>query len=138
MSDLINKIKELYAAFSRGDLATILASLADDVTWEFEAPPELLASGIRHSPKEVAEFFVALSAQSADHHLEMTEFLSNDDAVAAFGRFQGTIKSNGIRIDTPVVHYFKFRNGKIIRHMQLSNTAATLEALRGRSASATS
>jgi ketosteroid isomerase-like protein len=78
MSDLVNKIKELYAAFSRGDLATILASVADDVTWEFEAPPELLSSGIRHSPKGVAEFFAALSAQSADHHLEMTEFLSND------------------------------------------------------------
>jgi ketosteroid isomerase-like protein len=55
MPDLISKVKEFYAAFSRGDIATILASVADDVTWEYEAPSEVLSSGIRHSPKEVAE-----------------------------------------------------------------------------------
>ncbi len=65
----------------------------------------------------------------------MTEFFSTDDAVAAFGRYQGTIKSSGILVDTPEAHYFKFRDGKVVRHVQLTNTGATLEALHGRSAS---
>jgi uncharacterized protein len=56
MPDLISKVKELYAAFGRGDVATIVANVADDVSWEFEAPPELLSSGIRRSPKEVVEY----------------------------------------------------------------------------------
>jgi ketosteroid isomerase-like protein len=137
MSDLIGKVKEFYAAFSRGDIAAILASVADDVSWQYEAPPEILSAGIRHSPKEVAEYFSAIAKQSIDHHLEMTDFLSTGDAVAAFGRYQGTIQSTGIRVDTPLAHYFKFRDGKVIRHVQLSNTGATLEAIRGRAASAT-
>ena len=137
MSDLINKVKEFYAAFSRGDIETILASVADDVSWEFEAPPELLSAGIRHSPKEVAEFFSALASQSVDHNLEMTEFFATDDAVAVSGRYQGTVRPSGVRVDTPLAHYFKFRDGKVIRHIQLSNTAATLEAIRGRAAAAT-
>ncbi len=41
MSDLIDKVRETYAAFSRGDIETILASVADDVSWEYEAPPEI-------------------------------------------------------------------------------------------------
>ena len=131
MPDLIDKVKGFYAAFSRGDIKTILESVADKVSWEFEGHPELSFSGIRHSPKEVAEYFSALADEGTDHNLEMTEFFSNDDAVAAFGRYQGTIKSSGIRVDTPVAHYFKFRDGKVVRHIQLTNTAATLEAIRG-------
>jgi uncharacterized protein len=138
MSDLIKKVKEFYAAFSRGDIETILASVADDVSWEYEAPPELLSAGIRRSPKEVAEYFSALASQSVDHNLKMTEFFATDDAVAAFGRYQGTVQPSGVRVDTPLAHYFKFRDGKVIRHIQLSNTAATLEAIRGRAASASS
>lgn len=111
--------------------------MADDVSWEFEGTPEILSCGIRRSPKEVAEYFAALAGQSADHNLQMTEFLSTGDAVAAFGRYQGTIKSSGIRIDTPLAHYFKFQEGKIIRFVQLSNTAVTVEAIRGKAAGAT-
>lgn len=134
MSDLINKVKGFYAAFSRGDVASILANVADDISWEYDAPPEILSSGVRHSRKEVAEYFSAIADQSVDHHLEMTEFFVNDDAVAVFGRYQGTVKPSGIRVDTPLAHYFKFRDGKVVRHIQVANTAAFLEAIRGRAA----
>lgn len=137
MSDLIGRVKELYAAFGRGDIATILASLANDVSWELEGPAELAAAGIRRSPKEVIEFFGALAGQVSDIHLDLTEFLSGEDTVAVFGRYQGTVRANGIRIDSPIAHFFKFnKDGKIMRHVQLSDTAATVEAIRGRAAAA--
>ncbi len=89
MSDLIDKTKALYtAAFGRGDIATILASLTDDVSWEFEAPRELSWSGIRRTPHEAAGFFAGIAAEHANPQLEMTEFFSTPDAVAAFGRYQ--------------------------------------------------
>jgi ketosteroid isomerase-like protein len=138
MSDLVSQVKDFYTAFSSGDVGFILASVADDVSWEFEGVADILSCGIRHGRKEVAEYFATIANQNADQNLQMTEFLSSDDAVAAFGRYQGTVKSSGIRVDTPLAHYFKFREGKVIRHVQYSNTAATLEAIRGRAASATS
>jgi ketosteroid isomerase-like protein len=137
MADLISKVKEFYAAFGRGDIGTILASVADDVSWEYEAPSEILSSGLRHSPQEVAEYFSAIADQSVDHKLEMTEFFSTDHAVAAFGRYQGTVKSSGIRVDTPLAHYFEFRDGKVVRHVQLCNTGAFVEAIRGHAAGTT-
>ena len=130
MSDLVNKIKETYAAFGRGDISTILASLTDDVSWEFEAPAEISWSGIRHTPREVAGFFAGIAGEHADPRLEMTEFFLNNDAVAAFGRYQATIKATGIRVDTPVAHYFKFRGGKIARYVNIVNSAAFTEANR--------
>ena len=134
MSDLIDKVKGFYADFSNGKIDSILASVADDVSWEFEAPPELLNHGIRHSPEEVAQYFSLIADQNTDQHLDMTEFFSTGDTVAVFGRYQATIKSSGIRIDTPLAHYFKFRNGKVVRHVQLTNTGAVLEAIRGHAA----
>ena len=134
MSDLIEKIKDIYAAFGRGDIATILGSLTEDVSWEFEAPDELSWSGIRHTPQEAAGFFAGLAAEHADPNLEMSEFFSSSDAVAAFGRYQATVKATGIRVDTPVAHYFRFRDGKIARYINVINSGAFVEA--GRAAAA--
>ena len=130
MSDLISRIKDIYAAFGRGDVTTILASLTDDVSWEFEAPAALSWSGIRHTPEEAAGFFSGIAAEHADPNLEMTEFFSTNDAVAAFGRYQATIKATGVRVDTPVAHYFKFRDGKIARYINVINSGAFVEANR--------
>lgn len=130
MSDLIAKIKDIYAAFERGNITTILESLTDDVSWEFEAPAELSWSGIRHTPQEAAGFFSRLAAEHADPKLEMTEFFSTNDAVAAFGRYQATVRTTGIRVDTPVAHYFKFRDGKIARYINIVNSGAFVAANR--------
>ncbi len=94
------------------------------MSWEYEGPSELQSAGIRHSPSEVAEYFNAIANQFRDHILEMTESSSSGDTVAAFGRYQGTIKETGIRVDTPIAHYFKFRDGKMVRVLRMTNTAA--------------
>ena len=130
MSDLVQKVKEIYSSFGCGDVAYILSKLYAEVRWEFEAPAELYWSGIRRSPQEAAGFFSAIAAEHADPRLEMSEFFSNDDAVAAFGRYQATVKATGIRVDTPVAHYFKFRNGKVVRYINVINSGAFLEAKR--------
>ena len=130
MSDLIANIKDIYAAFGRGDIQTILASMTDDVSWEFEAPTEITWGGCRRGPAEAAGFFAGIAAEHADPKLEMTEFLACSEAVAAFGRYQATVRATGVRVDTPVGHYFKFRDGKISRYINLINTAAFVQAVR--------
>jgi len=136
MSDLISKVKELYVAFGRGDVGFILDNMASDVSWEFEAPAEISWGGIRHGPKEAAGFFSGIAAEHADPKLDMTEFLTSGDVVAAFGRYSATVRASGIRVDTPVGHYFKFRDGKVVRYINLINTGAFIEAARAKTAGA--
>ena len=87
MADLVSKIKELYSAFGSGDVATILGSVTEDCSWEFEAPAELSWSGNRRGLQQIAGFFTGIAAEHADPVLQMTEFFESDDAVAAFGRY---------------------------------------------------
>ncbi len=130
MSDLVGKIKEIYSAFGRGDIAAILENATDDVSWEFEAPAVLTWGGLRHGKAEAAGFFSALAAEQSDPVLKMTEFFASGDAVAAFGRYDATVRATGTRVSTPVAHYFKFRDGKIARYINIINTAAFVEAAR--------
>jgi ketosteroid isomerase-like protein len=131
MADLVEQLKEIYAAFGRGDVAAIIASMAEDVSWEFEAPAVISWGGIRRGPAEAAGFFAGIGAEHADPKLTMVDFVASGDAVAAFGRYQATVRATGKRVDTPVGHYFKFRDGKIVRYINLVNTAAFVEALEG-------
>ncbi|MBZ5633144.1 MAG: nuclear transport factor 2 family protein [Acidobacteriia bacterium] len=128
MSDLIQTIKDLYAAFGRGDVAAILSQLAPDVSWEVEAPAEVAFAGIRKGPEAVKGFFQAIASDHADPKLEITDYFSSADAVGTFGRYQCTLKKTGKRVDSPVAHLFKFRGGKIVRFVDHINTAAFLEA----------
>lgn len=117
-------IQDMYAAFGRGDVPAILASLADDVSWEFEAPAQISWGGYRRGPKEVVGFFEGIASDHGDPKLTMTEFVESEDAVAAFGRYEATVKATGVRVSSPVGHLFKFRNGKVVRYINLINTAA--------------
>ena len=136
MSDHIQTIKDLYAAFGRGDAATILAKLSPDVSWEVEGPSEISIAGIRKGPEAVKAFFQAIANDHADPKLEITEYFGSADGVATFGRYQCTLKKTGKHVDTPVAHLFKFRDGKIVRFVDHINTAAFLEA--GKSSAASS
>ena len=130
MSDLIQTVKEAYAAFGRGDVATILSMLAPDVSWELEAPAEVSIAGIRKGPEAVKGFFQAIANDHADPKLEITEYFSSADGVATFGRYKCTLKKTGKRLDSPVAHLFKFRGGKIVRFVDFTDTAAYVEASR--------
>jgi len=128
MEDLVAKIKEIYAAFGRGEIEWILSNVTEDVSWEFEAPAALSWSGIRKGPKEAMGFFAGIAAEHESQALKMTEFFSTTDAVAAFGRYDATVKATGRRVSTPVAHYFKFRDGKVSRYVNVINSGAFLEA----------
>lgn len=134
MSDLIQTVKEAYAAFGRGDVASILSMLAAEVSWELEAPAEVSMAGIRKGPEAVKGFFQAIANDHADPKLEITEYFSSADGVATFGRYKCTLKKTGKRLDSPVAHLFKFRGGKIVRFVDFTDTAAYLEASRSSAA----
>ena len=128
MSELVKKVREMYAAFGRGDVETILNNTTEDVSWEFEAPAALSWSGIRKGRKEAMGFFTGIAAEHENPVLKMTDYFSTDDAVAAFGRYDATVKATGKRVSTPVAHYFRFRDGKVSRYVNIINSGGFLEA----------
>jgi ketosteroid isomerase-like protein len=129
-------VQELYAAFGRGDVPAILAKLADDVVWESEGPAIISFSGIRRGKAEAKGFFDALGADHTSPQLAITEYVASGDIVMTIGRYTATMKATGKKFDTPIAHYWKFRDGKIVRYIGFANTAAAVEALQPSSTAA--
>jgi ketosteroid isomerase-like protein len=136
MADLTQTVKDLYAAFGRGDIAAILAMLADDVVWELEGPAILPFAGIRRGKTEAASFFEGLAAGQSGQKLTITDYVASGDTVMTLGRYSAKVDATGKTYDSPVAHYWKFRDGKVIRQVGLANTAAAAEAFQPASAAA--
>jgi uncharacterized protein len=131
-------VQEIYAAFGRGDVKAILDRVTDDVVWESEGPAIVAYTGIRHGKTEAAVFFQAIGADHSNPQLTIAEYVASGDAVMTIGRYSATMKATGKKLDTPIAHYWKFRDGKVARYVGFTDTAAAVDALRSSSSAASS
>src|SRR5882724_53359 len=106
-------IHAIYDAFGRGDIPFILGQLDANVVWEFEAAAVISFGGIRRGPAEVAGFFEGIAKDHVDPKLAISDVFADGDKVAAFGRYDATIKATGKRVSTPLAHCWTFHNGRI-------------------------
>lgn len=127
-------VKDLYAAFQRGDLSAILARVADDVDWRNDsvASRECPWNGDFSGKTKLPGFFQAIA-----EHLELPVF--EVKAVAASGpyvavqlRIQGNVRKNGRSWANDAIHFWTFNDGgHVTKYRHFNDTAAELAAWRG-------
>lgn len=127
----IETVQTVYEAFGRGDVATILDHLTDDVDWASEAFSASVAPwhGVCKGKGEVPRFFQALGEA-----VEVTEFTplsmaANDDDVFVTIRFGMQARATGNRATMELHHWWQFRDGKVARYRGTEDTALTAELL---------
>jgi len=57
------------------------------------------------------------------------EIVDGGETVVALGRYGGTYKATGVKVDAQFVHVFKFRDGKIAKFQQYTDTAQFQKAV---------
>jgi ketosteroid isomerase-like protein len=130
MADNIKTVQDIYEAFGRGDVATILDKVADDVDWASEADGSAPWHGVHKGKGEVPKFFEAIGA-----NLEVTEFTplafaSNDTDVMTVVRFGIRIPATGKQGTMDLHHWFRFNDaGKVVKYRGTEDTALTAELL---------
>lgn len=124
----VTVVQQIYDAFGRGDIAAILARLTPDVEWTFEGPGGIPFTGCMRGPAEVVMFFDGLGRAEQDQKLVPSEFMVDGDRVAVFGRYEATVKANGVVYHSPFAHYWRLVDGKVACYRNFSDTARGLEA----------
>ncbi len=128
MSDHVQTVSAIYAAFGKGDIPGIMAHLADDVRWEEFADNSAAKAGVpwllpRKGKAQAGEFFEALS-----QNLKITEFqvlglMSGGDQVAAELVVEAETR-DGKRHRDEEVHLWSFdAQGKVTRFRHYVDTA---------------
>jgi len=130
----IEAVQNIYAAFGRGDVPSILERVAENVDWNNErnAAGEVPWNGNFSGRKNLPGFFSFLS-QNADFTVfEPREFLHDDRNVAVRLRIEFTLKKNGRKIANDSMHFWTFDDqGLVTAYRHFNDTAAELAAWRG-------
>ena len=124
----VGLIRELYDAFSHGDVAAVLNFIDPKATLHFEGPEAIPWAGNWHGRDGWAKFFQTLGTNLDEIVVKMEPFAAQGDNVVAIGRYQARVKATGKRIDSPLVHLWTIRNGLVVKCQEMTNTAAELTA----------
>ena len=120
-------IRSTYEAFGRGDVPAVLGALDENIEWY--SAEGLANGGLHRGPQAVAEeVFGALGQDFETFTVTPEEFYADGDEVVAIVRYRGTGAANGKSLDTPAVHAFTVRDGKVTRFRQFVDTVVYNEA----------
>jgi ketosteroid isomerase-like protein len=123
-------IRGMYEAFGSGDISTVIAALDPQVEW-WEAENFIYAD---HNPYVgpdgvLSGVFGRLGTEWEGFSVAPSEFLDAGDTVVTSGHYSGTYKKNGTKVRAQFAHFFTFRDGKIIKFQQYTDTAQFLNAV---------
>jgi uncharacterized protein len=125
-------VKGLYAAFKRGDIATIIGAMTDDAEWHVHGrEKEFPTVGRFSGPNGVKEFFGRVGEHLDSTDFSPEEFHAAGDRVFVLGRYAWTVRTTGKPVAAHWCHIFTVRNGKVSALAEFTDTAAFAEASRG-------
>jgi uncharacterized protein len=127
----VKTIQDVYEAFGRGDVQTVLEAVADDVDWATETSSTVAPwYGIRRGKDGVASFFEAFGSAMEVQEFTPYAFAANDSDVHTVVHCRATNRTTGKAIDHDLHHFFRFKNGKIALYRGTEDTAQTEAAFR--------
>lgn len=131
MSNL-QKVRDMYAAFGRGDVPAILEHLAEDIEWEYGAAPNPVPwLQPRRGRAQVVEFFKALGDVEFQR-FEPTTLLEGERLVVALVSLEATVKSTGRKVvEEDYAHVWRFDDrGRVVRFRHAGDTYQHAQACR--------
>ena len=123
-------VMEGYQLFQKGDIPHLLERYHDDALW-IEPEAENIPFAGKHTGKaEIARFFERLDAHAQALRFEPKNFIAEGDKVVVTGEATWLARNTGRSYDSPWVHIFTMRDGKVVRFESYHDTAAGERAFR--------
>src|SRR4051794_29114129 len=110
MQDPCDLMRGLYEAFSRGEIPAVMAAFSPDLVWQ-EAENHIYADGGPYiGPQAVLNgVLMRLATEWDGFSAHPEEFIGSGDTVVVRGRYRGTYKATGVRLDAQLVHIWRLR-----------------------------
>lgn len=129
--DNVQRARDIYTAYGRGDFDAVLDALTDDIEWTVSGPSDLPLAGTRHGKQAVQEWFGILARHLSYQIFEPRQFIAQDWTVVALLHTEATALPTGRTFVNPEVHIVTFRGDKVARLQAFADTAAVAAAFRG-------
>jgi ketosteroid isomerase-like protein len=129
--DNVTFLKDLYEAFGRGEIPTVLEALSPDVKWyQAESNPYMPSGEPWVGPDAVLNnLFVKLGADWDGFAVHPRAYYDAGGSVIVEARYTGTYKATGRSLDAQVCHVWDVTDGKIARFQQYVDTAKVRQVM---------
>ena len=125
----VKKVQDMYAAFSRGDIAMVLANVSSDVTWGTDtSAQEVPWYPIRKGPDGVGDFFATLAREVEFTHFEPTLYTASGNEVIVHVELEYKLKRNGQSAAVGSIHQMSLRDTIVTRFRSFEDTASVRDA----------
>ena len=123
--------KDIYAAFGRGDIPTVLAAFHPEIEWRLaEGNPYKPDGAAWVGPQAVLEqLFMRLGTEWEGFTVNVRTLHDAGEYVVTEGRYTGLYKPSGKRIDAQMCHVLRFRDGKLSSFQQYVDTGQQQAAM---------
>lgn len=121
-------VRNLYAAFARGDIPAVLGALAPDAAWtESEGGP--YAGTYRGPDGILSGVFMKLGGEWDGFAAVPAQFVAEGDTVVVVGEYSGTFRATGRSMRAPFAHVWKLRDGRVAAFTQITDTVLHRRAM---------
>ena len=115
-NDNLELIRNLYAAFARGDGPAALFPMDSAIVWNEAENFPYADRNPYVGPAAIAEgVFFRLATEWAGFQAVPAEFFDAGDTVVVTGRYLGTYNATQASFDAQFAHLWHMRDGKIVR-----------------------
>lgn len=120
----LQTIQAAYAALANNDPSVLFGAMAPDAQWHQAQGNPLADRNPYVGAQAVGEgvfgrIFAAIDGFTATPD----RFVDGGDDVIVLGRYSGTMKHNGARIDAQFCHVFRFNGDRIVSFQQFTDSS---------------
>lgn len=119
-----------YELFMRGAIPELLSFYHDDAVWIQPEMDHTPYGGMHRTKAGIASFFQKLNDTLELVTMKPEQYIAEGDKVVVTGQATWKARATGIQFDSPWVHLFTIRDGKVAMAQMWSDTAAGEHALR--------
>jgi ketosteroid isomerase-like protein len=129
MGQNADNARAIYDAFAAGDVPKVLAAFDANIEWtDAEGFPY---GGTYHGPDAILKgIFMRLGEEWSSFTVVPSDFVDGGEKVVGLGTYSGTYKATGKSFQAPFAHLWQFRDGKVVRFQQFTDTVLVQKALK--------
>jgi uncharacterized protein len=129
--DAATTVQRLLDAFVAGDAETFMSYIDDDIEWNPAEHHPFLTHQYRGKQQYAEEAVAAVAAVLEGFRVDIRRVLVCEDVAVTELRYHGTVKRSGQTVDVQAAVVWQFRDGKVIRGQEYTDTWEFMNAWQG-------
>ncbi len=130
MTEPVRVVQDMYSAFQKGDIASVLALMAPDIDLRHNQTPDLPYSGNYQGREGAADFFNRLGGAVEVSSFTPERYVCEGDQVVAMGVWSGKARPTGKPFTARWAMYWVVRDGLAVAYDNYEDSGVTAAAFR--------